>query len=92
MEALFVLALLAKVLGRSSKGSRNTFNSIKRECRFWSKLIKEISQLISIIFKFIIVNINSIYKKSVYQSKVVEEEKLPENVISFEDYKLKKAK
>jgi hypothetical protein len=93
MELLFVLALLTKVLGgKKAKFNLKQFNkNVKKQYGFWREFFKEIAQLINIIFKFIFVDISTIYKKCICQ-ETVKEEKLPDNVIRFGEYKLKKAK
>lgn len=84
--------LVAKAIGGKKVNTKQLSRSIRKEARFWVQLVTELSQLISVIFKFIFVGIAYVFHKCVSQRKTVEVEKLPENVIKFDEYKLKKQK
>lgn len=90
MGILYAL-LFAGVLRNKKINPKATSRRIKKECKFWIKIITELVQLINIIFKFTFTGIGIIINKIICQSKTVEEVK-NEKIIDLAEYKLKKAK
>lgn len=90
MGILYAL-LITKVLHGKKFNVKGTSGKIKKECKFWIKIITELVQLINIIFKFTFTGIGIIINKIICQSKTVEEVKI-EKIIDLAEYKLKKAK
>lgn len=90
MGILYAL-LLAGVLRNKKINPKATSRRIKKECKFWIKVITELVQLMNIIFKFVFTSIGIIINKTICQRKTVKEVK-NEKIIYLAEYRLKKAK
>lgn len=90
MGILYAL-LFAGILRDKKINAKRTSIKLKKECKFWFQLIKELVQLMNIIFKFIFTGLSMIINKSICQSETVQQVK-NEKVIDLAEYRLKKAK
>lgn len=95
MEILFILALITKVFGAKRAKFRTVSRQLKKELKFWNEVIVQLVYEINKLMKFIFVRLSTIIKKCICQETVIDEVDdidLPKNIISFDEYKLKKAK
>lgn len=95
MEILFIIALITKVFSTKKAKFRKTSRQLKKELKFWNKIMVELVHETNKLFKLIFIGISIVFKKCICQGTVEEVNKivdLPENVIKFDEYKLKKAK
>lgn len=64
--------------------------TIRKEIKFWIKIITELVELINIIFRFVFTSISTIFKKNKVLKKA--EEVKNDKIIDLAEYKLKKVK
>lgn len=92
MNLIFTI-LFAKAFGTKKVTTRIT-KRVKNESKFWIQVIIELSQLINKILRFVFIGMYTLYKKCFCQKTVDKINGISgcENIIDFNEYKLKKAK